>query len=76
MADLNISTDSPDFLTDDSLHEAYELEIKSVKGQDVRFGEIVASKGDSVTSIVIFSEFCVFGMIKPAAQKQVLIDAF
>lgn len=57
MANLNISTDSPDFLTDDSLHEAYELDIQSEKGQNVRFGEIVASKGDSVTSIVIFSEF-------------------
>jgi len=57
MADLNISTDSPDFLTDESLHEAYELDIQSERGENVRFGEIVASKGDSVTSIVIFSEF-------------------
>ncbi|KAJ6006897.1 hypothetical protein N7451_004841 [Penicillium sp. IBT 35674x] len=62
MADLNIPTESPDFLTDDSLHEAYELDIQSGSGQDVRFGEIVASKGDSVTSIVIFIRhfFCLY----------------
>ncbi|KAJ5660564.1 hypothetical protein N7507_007015 [Penicillium longicatenatum] len=62
MTDLNISTDSPDFLTDDSLHEAYELDIQSGRGENVRFGEIVASKGDSVTSIVIFVRhfFCLY----------------
>jgi hypothetical protein len=49
-------TDSPGFLTDESLHEAYELEIKTKDGDTVRFGELVAGKGDTITTIVIFGE--------------------
>lgn len=56
MPDASISTD-PTFLTDETLHEAYELEIASRNGEMVRFGELVAGKGDSVTTIVIFGEF-------------------
>lgn len=56
MANLNFPDEGPDFLTDDTLHEAYELEIQSKKGKSVRFGELVAGKGDSITTIVIFSE--------------------
>ena len=44
------------FLTDDTLHEAYEIELKSKNGKSVRFGELVAGKGESVTTIVIFSK--------------------
>ncbi|KAJ5605177.1 hypothetical protein N7510_010331 [Penicillium lagena] len=54
------STDSPEFLTDESLHEAYELELKTKDGESVRFGELVAGKGDTITTIVIF------GNAKPA----------
>lgn len=56
MANANISTD-PTFLADETLHEAYELEITNKSGEPVRFGELVAGKGDSVTTIVIFGEF-------------------
>lgn len=56
MATLNFSGEGPDFLTDDTLHEAYELEIQSENGKKIRFGEVVAGKGDSITTIVIFSE--------------------
>ena len=56
MADFNLPIEGPDFLTDDTLHEAYELEVQSAKGEPVRFGELVAGKGNSVTTIVIFSE--------------------
>lgn len=56
MADFNLPDEGPMFLCDDSLHEAYELEIQSSKGENVRFGELVAGKGNSVTTIVIFSE--------------------
>lgn len=52
----NISRDSPDFLSDEALHEAYELEIQSQNGDPIRFGELVAGKGDSITTIVIFGE--------------------
>lgn len=51
----NISTD-PAFLNDETLHEAYELEIQGKNGESIRFGELVAGKGDSVTTIVIFGE--------------------
>lgn len=44
------------FLTDETLHEAYEIELKSKNGKSVRFGELVAGKGESVTTIVIFSK--------------------
>jgi hypothetical protein len=47
----------PDFLADETLHEAYEVEVKSQNGKPVRFGELVAGKGESVTTIVIFSTF-------------------
>ncbi|KAJ5836936.1 hypothetical protein N7447_002962 [Penicillium robsamsonii] len=57
MANLNFPVEGPDFLTDDTLHEAYELEIESDKGNKVRFGELVAGKGDTITTIVIFSGF-------------------
>lgn len=43
-------------MTDETLHEAYELELKSKNGKPVRFGELVAGKGESVTTIVIFSK--------------------
>jgi hypothetical protein len=56
MSNASISTD-PAFLTDETLHEAYELEIASRYGEMVPFGELVAGKGDSVTTIVIFGEF-------------------
>ena len=48
--------EEPDFLTDETLHEAYELEVKSKNGKSVRFGELVAGKGESITTIVIFSK--------------------
>lgn len=52
---LNISTQNePGSLTDESLHEAYELEIRSENGKSVRFGELVAGKGEPITTIVIF----------------------
>ncbi|KAJ5365792.1 hypothetical protein N7517_008678 [Penicillium concentricum] len=59
---MDLPDDGPDFLTDDTLHEAYELEIESEKGNKVRFGELVAGKGDSITTIVIFIRhfFCVY----------------
>jgi hypothetical protein len=44
------------FLTDETLHEAYEIELKSKNGKPVRFGELVAGKGESVTTLVIFSK--------------------
>lgn len=56
MAEFHLPNEGPDFLTDDTLHEAYELEIQTAKGDNVRFGELVAGKGYSVTTIVIFSE--------------------
>lgn len=52
----NITRDFPDCLTDEALHEAYELEIQSQNGDPIRFGELVAGKGDSITTIVIFGE--------------------
>ena len=48
--------DFPGFLTDGSLHEAYELEVQTQDGAVVRFGELVAGKGDAVTTIVIFGK--------------------
>lgn len=45
-----------DFLTDETLHEAYEVEVKSKNGKPVRFGELVAGKGESITTIVVFSK--------------------
>lgn len=56
MTNTDFSTD-PTFLTDETLHETYELEINDRYGNPVRFGELVAGKGDSVTTIVIFGEF-------------------
>lgn len=49
-----VSGDCSPFLSDDTLHEAYELNIQTKNGNIVRFGELVAGKGDSVTTIVIF----------------------
>ncbi|KAJ5329346.1 hypothetical protein N7452_009736 [Penicillium brevicompactum] len=62
MAEFHLPNEGPDFLADDTLHEAYELEIQTAKGDNVRFGELVAGKGDSVTTIVIFIRhfFCVY----------------
>ncbi|KAJ5674163.1 hypothetical protein N7462_009602 [Penicillium macrosclerotiorum] len=54
MSGYTIATNSSGMLTDDSLHEAYELEIESQNGDLVRFGELVAGKGDSITTVVIF----------------------
>ncbi|KAJ5661736.1 uncharacterized protein N7477_009352 [Penicillium maclennaniae] len=61
MTNANVSTD-PTFLADETLHEAYELEIADKNGKPVRFGELVAGKGDSVTTIVIFIRhfFCMY----------------
>ncbi|KAJ5126115.1 hypothetical protein N7448_005425 [Penicillium atrosanguineum] len=61
MTNANVTTD-PTFLTDETLHEAYELEIADKNGAPVRFGELVAGKGDSVTTIVIFVRhfFCMY----------------
>lgn len=56
MTDLDTPSDWSPFLNDETLHEAYEIEIKTQKGDSVRFGELVAGKGDSVTTIVIFGE--------------------
>lgn len=57
MTNPNLSPDYPDFLTDETLHEAYELEIESQNGESVRFGELVAGKGNSITTIVIFGGY-------------------
>lgn len=54
MSTCIVTGDGPDFLCDETLHEAYELNIQTQNGKDVRFGELVAGKGDSVTTIVIF----------------------
>ncbi|KAJ6070741.1 hypothetical protein N7467_012060 [Penicillium canescens] len=61
MTNVDISTD-PTFLTDETLHEAYELEIADRNGEPVRFGELIAGKGESVTTIVIFIRhfFCAY----------------
>ena len=56
MADLEISCEWPTFPSDETLHEAFEIEIKTQNGDSVRFGELVAGKGDSITTIVIFGE--------------------
>lgn len=45
----NIPRDLPDFLTGEALHEAYEPEISSQRGDPIRLGESVAAKGDSIT---------------------------
>lgn len=54
MATSILSGVSPSFLCDETLHEAYELNIQSKNGKLVRFGELVAGKGDSITTILIF----------------------
>lgn len=54
MSTCILAGDSPSFLKDETLHEAYELNIESKNGTHVRFGELIAGKGDSVTTIVIF----------------------
>ncbi|KAJ5403443.1 hypothetical protein N7509_003314 [Penicillium cosmopolitanum] len=56
MTDLDTSSDWPAFPGDDTLHEAYEIELETQNGDTVRFGELVAGKGDSITTIVIFGE--------------------
>ncbi|KAJ5083465.1 hypothetical protein N7456_012892 [Penicillium angulare] len=58
----DLDRDFPGFLADESLHEAYELEIQSKEGKRLRFGELIAGKGDSVTTIVVFVRhfFCVY----------------
>jgi hypothetical protein len=62
MSSTEFSVDGS-FLSDETLHEAYELEVQSKKGEPVRFGELVAGKGDSITTVVIFGEqyFFLFG---------------
>ncbi|OQD76723.1 hypothetical protein PENANT_c124G03772 [Penicillium antarcticum] len=61
MSSTEFSVDTS-FLSDDTLHEAYELEVQSKNGEPVRFGELVAGKGDSVTTVVIFVRhfFCIY----------------
>ncbi|KAJ5753577.1 uncharacterized protein N7511_007730 [Penicillium nucicola] len=61
MSSTGFSIDTS-FLSDGSLHEAYELEMQSKNGELVRFGELVADKGDSVTTVVIFVRhfFCIY----------------
>lgn len=56
MTDPDTSSDWPTFPGDDSLHQAYEIELETQSGDTVRFGELVAGKGDSITTIVIFGE--------------------
>ncbi|KAK5787850.1 hypothetical protein VI817_010347 [Penicillium citrinum] len=62
MADLEVSCEWPTFPSDETLHEAFEIEIKTQNGDSVRFGELVAGKGDSITTIVIFVRhwFCTY----------------
>ncbi|KAJ5312644.1 hypothetical protein PENANT_c007G06517 [Penicillium antarcticum] len=61
MSSTEFSIDTS-FLSDETLHEAYELEVQSKNGEPVRFGELVAGKGDSVTTVVIFVRhfFCIY----------------
>lgn len=57
MTDLDTSSSGwPTFPSEETLHEAYEVEIKTQNGETVRFGELIAGKGDSITTIVIFGE--------------------
>ncbi|OKO98901.1 Thioredoxin-like protein AAED1 [Penicillium subrubescens] len=80
MSTCILTGDSPSFLKDETLHEAYELSIESKNGAHVRFGELVAGKGDSVTTIVIFVRhfFCLYdqGYVKTLSRQltQTLLD--
>ncbi len=56
VADLDTSSDWPTLPGDETIHEAYEIELETQSGDTVRFGELVAGKGDSITTIVIFGE--------------------
>lgn len=56
MTDLDTSSDWPTFPSDDTLHEAYEIDLETQNGDTVRFGELVAGKGDTITTIVIFGK--------------------
>lgn len=48
---------SPDDIPgEESLAEAYELVVQSHEGKSIRFGELVAGRGDTLTTIVIFSK--------------------
>jgi hypothetical protein len=67
MSSTGFSVDNS-FLSDETLHEAYELEVQSKNGEPVRFGELVAGKGDSVTTVVIFGERFTFGWIHMFSQ--------
>ncbi|KAF3387182.1 hypothetical protein F1880_001014 [Penicillium rolfsii] len=73
MSPCILAGDSSDFLKDETLHEAYELNIESKNGSHVRFGELVAGKGDSVTTIVIFVRhfFCLYdqGYVKTLSRE-------
>ncbi|CEJ56381.1 hypothetical protein PMG11_02589 [Penicillium brasilianum] len=72
--------DCSTFLSDETLQEAYELNILTKKGSCIRFGELVAGKGDSVTTIVIFVRhfFCLYDQdyVKSLSSKltQTLFD--
>ncbi|KAF5856150.1 hypothetical protein ETB97_007833 [Aspergillus alliaceus] len=48
--------------TEKDLCEAYELDLQSANGEAVRFGELIAGKGDHITTIVIFIRhfFCAY----------------
>ncbi|KAJ5763725.1 hypothetical protein N7533_002406 [Penicillium manginii] len=56
MTDLDTSPDWPTLPSDETLHQAYEIELETQNGDTIRFGELVAGKGDSITTIVIFGE--------------------
>ncbi|KAJ5174379.1 uncharacterized protein N7482_000256 [Penicillium canariense] len=73
MSTCTVSANSPNFLTDETLQEAYELDLQSQNGEHIRFGELVAGKGDSVTTIVVFVRhfFCLYeqGYVRTLARQ-------
>jgi hypothetical protein len=75
MTNTNFTTNST-FLTDETLHEAYELNILNKNGDPVRFGELVAGKGDSVTTLVIFGEFISYARAISRTPKQANYNQF
>ncbi|OGM46584.1 hypothetical protein ABOM_004694 [Aspergillus bombycis] len=62
MAQTTIIRPPDDIPTGKALSEAYELELQSETGHPVRFGELIAAKGDHITTIVIFIRhfFCAY----------------
>ncbi|KAH8700980.1 AhpC/TSA antioxidant enzyme-domain-containing protein [Talaromyces proteolyticus] len=48
--------------TDEKLCEAYHLDLQSPDGSSIKFGELVAGKGDCITTVVIFIRhfFCAY----------------